>query len=369
MGVRPPAAGTVKPPTWADLDQLRDRAQAAAAPATWAVIEDGADDELTLRENVAAWSRLQLLPRVLRDVSRVDTAAVVLGTAVAAPILVGPSGRHGLFHPEGEVATARGAAAAGTVLAVATAASRSLEDVAAAAPEGDRWFQLYVTRDRVWTEELIERAEAAGYRAIVLTVDVMRVGNRRGTQRLPVTDGPRWGNAQRRYGAAAVYGGPDFAGGFDDSLTFADIEWLRARTRLPIVVKGVLRADDAAACVEAGASAVVVSNHGGRQLDGAIATAYALPAVVEAVGGRGEVYVDGGIRRGTDVLRALALGARAVLVVRPVLHGLLMDGSAGVCAVVVHLQEQLRHAMTLAGVRSIAEIGPDLVAGGGHRSL
>jgi 4-hydroxymandelate oxidase len=299
-------------------------------------------------------------------VSQVDCSTTLLGDPADFPLVLGPSGRHGLFDPEGEVATARGAAAAGTVFALATGSSRSLEEVAAAAPGSPRWFQLYVTRDRGWTEELLARAEAAGYRAVVLTVDVPAVGNRRRSRALPVTDGPRWGNAISRYGDAAVYGGADFAGGLDSSLDFDDLAWLRARSRLPLIVKGLLRGDDADRCVAAGAAGIVVSNHGGRQLDGAVASADALPEVVAAVAGRAEVYVDGGIRRGTDILKALALGARAALVVRPVLHGLVAESSEGVRRVLVHLQEELRLALTLAGVRRLDEIGPDLVSTAGR---
>lgn len=346
---------------WLDLDELRELARRKADPAVWAVIEDGADDEITLRENVAAWSRLRLRPHVLTGPGELDTSTTLLGTPVATPIVLGPSGRHGLFDPEGEVATVRGAAAADGPMVLATASSRALEDVAAAAPEAIRWFQLYVTRDRAWTVELLGRAEAAGYRAIVITVDVPVVGGRRGTLRAPVKDGPRWGNAAARYGDAAVYGEAGFAGGFDPDLGPADLEWLRTVTRLPLVVKGILRGDDALRCVEAGAAAVVVSNHGGRQLDTAIATADALPEVVAAIGGLAEVYVDGGIRRGTDIVKALALGARAVLVVRPVLHGLVLAGSAGVEAVLSHLQAELRRALMLCGTRSLAEVGPDLL--------
>jgi 4-hydroxymandelate oxidase len=349
---------------WSTLDELRVLAQASADPAVWAVIEDGADDETTLRDNLAAWSRLRLWPHVLRDVGQVDSSTSLLGESVGFPIVLGPSGRHGLFDPEGEVATARGAAAADTVYTLATGSSRSLEEVAEAAPAGIRWFQLYVTRDRGWTEELLARAEATGYRAIVLTVDVPVIGNRRGTRRLPVSDGPRWGNAHARYGDAAVYGSADFAGGFDTSLSFDDLGWLRARSPLPLVIKGVLRADDAVRCVDLGAAAVVVSNHGGRQLDSAIASADALAEVVEALAGRAEVYVDGGIRSGTDVLKALALGARAALVVRPALHGLLLESSEGVRRVLNHLQQELLVAMALSGIRRLDEIGPDLVSRG-----
>jgi 4-hydroxymandelate oxidase len=346
---------------WFDLGELRDLAAAKADPAAWAVIEDGADDEITLRDNLDAWSRIRLRPRVLRGVRDIDTATTVLGAAVDFPILAGPSGRHGLFDPEAEVATATGAAAAGTLMTCATNSSRSLEEVAAAAPGAPRWFQLYVTRDRAWTEELVDRAEAAGYRAIVLTVDVPAVGRRRGTLRMPVVQGPRWGNAVARYGDAARYGEPAFAGGIDPGLGLADLEWLCARTRLPVVVKGVLRGDEAIRCVDAGASGIVVSNHGGRQLDGAVASADALPEVVAAVGQRCEVYVDGGIRGGTDVLRALALGARAAMVVRPVLHGLIWGGAGGVKAVLAHLEGELRLAMMLCGMDRIDAVGDDLV--------
>jgi 4-hydroxymandelate oxidase len=350
-----------KAEAWANLGELRAMAEAKADPAVWAVIEDGADDELTLRDNVAAWSRIKLRPRVLRGVKEIDTATTVLGTPVAAPILVGPSGRHGLFHPDGEIATAMGAAAAGTVMMPATASSRALEDVAGSAPFASRWFQVYVTRDRGWTEELLLRAEAAGFKAIVLTVDVPEVGRRRGTRRHPVVEGPRWGNAVARYGAAATYGEPDFAGGLDPTLSLDDIGWLRSRTSLPVVVKGVLRGDDANSCFDAGARAIVVSNHGGRQLDTAIASADALGEVVAAVAGRGEVYVDGGVRRGTDIVKALALGARAVFVVRPVLHGLLLSGAAGVEAVLTCLKDELRHTMLLCGVDRIDSIDEDLL--------
>jgi 4-hydroxymandelate oxidase len=358
---------TVK--SWANLDELRALAQAKSDPAVWAVIEDGADDELTLRDNTAAWSRMLLRPRVLRGVANVDTATTVLGSPVVAPIVVGPSGRHGLFHPDAELATASGAAAARTLMTVATASSRSLEEVAAGAPGAPRWFQLYVTRDRAWTEELLARAEAAAFRAIVLTVDVPVVGRRRGTLRRPVVEGPRWGNAVARFGAAATYGQPDFAGGIDPGLGFEDIGWLCSRTRLPIVVKGVLRGDDAVRCLDAGASAIVVSNHGGRQLDTAVAGADALGEVVEAVGQRAEVYVDGGVRRGTDIVKALALGARAVLVVRPVLHGLLLSGADGVEAVLKYLGDELRHTMMLCGVDRIDAIDHDLLVEGPGRRV
>lgn len=329
----------------------------------------GADDERTLRDNVTAWQRLRLRPHVLRDVSTVSTATTVLGAPVAAPVLVAPTAYQRLAHPEGERATARGAAAFGTVMVVSTFANTTLEDVAGAAPAGVRWFQLYVHKDRALTRDLVRRAAAAGYAAVVLTVDLPVLGYRRRDERnnfaLPAgvvkanlgdfpdaADAPTEGSALRAYADHAV----------ESSLTFEDLEWLRGLSELPLVVKGVLRGDDAAACVAAGADAIVVSNHGGRQLDGAIPTAEALPDVVRAVAGGAEIYVDGGVRRGTDVLRALALGARAVLLGRPVLWGLAVDGADGVAAVLDTYRVELARAMALCGVTAPEEVPADVVA-------
>ncbi|HWH33562.1 MAG TPA: alpha-hydroxy acid oxidase [Egibacteraceae bacterium] len=329
----------------------------------------GADDERTLRENLAAWERLRLRPRVLRDVSAVSTEAHVLGVPVAAPVLVAPTAYQRLAHPDGEAATASGAAAFGTVMVVSTFANTAMEEVAAAAPDAPRWFQLYVHTDRGLTAELVRRAAASGYRAIVLTVDLPVLGYRRRDERnnfaLPMgvvkanlgdtpsaADVPTDGSALRAYAEHAV----------ESSLTFDDLGWLRGLSDLPLVVKGVLRGDDAAACVAAGADAIVVSNHGGRQLDGAIPTAEALPDVVRAVGERAEVYVDGGIRRGTDVVRALALGARAVLLGRPVLWGLAVDGADGVRAVLENYRVELARAMALCGTPAVTDVTADLLA-------
>jgi 4-hydroxymandelate oxidase len=242
--------------------------------------------------------------------------------------------------------------------------------VALAAPGAARWFQVYVVRDRGWTAELVARAAAAGYSALVLTVDVPLLGNRlrdlRNDFRLPVglkpANAPPAGAARQRELAVDVLAQ---AGQFDPGLTPEVIAWLAERSGLPVVVKGVLRGDDAAACLEAGAAGVVVSNHGGRQLDTVVATADALAEVVAAVGDRAEVYVDGGVRRGTDVLKALALGARAVLVGRPVLWGLAVGGAAGVERVLSGLVGELRLAMALCGATGVGELSPDLVAGPG----
>jgi 4-hydroxymandelate oxidase len=303
-------------------------------------------------------------------VARVSTATSLLGSQMQVPLAVAPMAYHRMAHPEGEAASAAGAAAAGALYICSTQATMPVEEVAAAAPEGARWFQVYVVRDRGWTAELVGRAAAAGYRALVLTVDVPLLGNRlrdvRNDFRLPTglapANAPPAGAARQRELAVDVIAQ---AGQFDPGLTPETIGWLAERSGLPVVVKGVLRGDDALACVEAGAVGVVVSNHGGRQLDSVVATADALAEVVAAVGDRVEVYVDGGIRRGTDVLKALVLGARAVLVGRPVLWGLTMGGAHGVERVLSGLAGELQLAMALCGAAGVDDLTPDLIAGHG----
>jgi 4-hydroxymandelate oxidase len=357
-----------------DLDALEAAARARLEAGVYDYIAGGADAERTVADNLAAWSRLRLRPRVLRDVTEVATATTLLGSQVPTPLLVAPMAYHRMAHPDGEAASAAGAAAAGALYVCSTQATMSVEEVAAAAPEAARWFQVYVVRDRGWTAELVARAAAAGYRALVLTVDVPLLGNRlrdlRNAFRLPTglepANAPPAGAARQRELAADVLAQ---AGQFDPGLTPETIGWLAERSGLPVVVKGVLRGDDAVACVAAGAAGVVVSNHGGRQLDTVVATADALAEVAAAVGDRAEVYVDGGVRRGTDVLKALALGARGVLVGRPVLWGLAVGGAAGVERVLSGLAGELRLAMALCGAVEPAQLTPDLIAGpGGARS-
>ena len=324
----------------------------------------GADDEVTLVENETAWQRLRLRPKVLRDVGSVDPSTTVLGQHVAAPLLVAPTAYHRMAHDEGECATARGVAAAGTLMCVSTLATVSLEDVAAAAPDAPRWFQLYIRRDRGVTEELVQRAVGAGYSAIALTVDVPVLGRRWRDERndFSLPDGMQMAN----FGAAppkvegsglAAYADAEF----DPSLTFDDIGWLADLSGLPVIVKGVMRGDDALRCIESGASGIVVSNHGARQLDTTVPTAEALRDVAESVGDRAEVYVDGGIRRGTDVVKALALGARAVMVGRPILWGLATGGADGVRGVLIELIEEFTRALMLCGAPTPADITPDLL--------
>jgi 4-hydroxymandelate oxidase len=345
-----------------DLIELERRAQELLDPGVYGFFAGGADEEVTLAANLAAWTRLRLRPHVLRDVSSVATATTLLGQPLPTPFLVAPMAYHRLAHPDGEVATAAGAARAGVPLVASTQASVSLEDTAAAEPEAPRWFQLYVHRDRGYAAELVHRAAAGGYRALVLTVDLAAYGNRlrdvRNEFKLP-----SW---LRIANAADRFNDDDddpvsIASQFDPGLSPDVIGWLRELEDLPVVVKGVLRGDDAVACLDAGASAVIVSNHGGRQLDGAVATADALPEVVAAVGGRAEVYVDGGVRRGTDVLKALALGARAALVGRPVIWALATGGAEGVQAVLDGLRAELERAMMLCGTASLDALTPDLV--------
>jgi len=337
----------------------------------------GAHDEVTLRENRAAYDRISLAYRVLVDVSHRDLTTSVLGQPVSMPILVAPTAFHALATPEGERAAARAAGAAGTIMILSTLSNTRVEDVVAAAT-GPVWFQLYVYRDRQATEGLVRCAEAAGCRALVLTVDAPLIGRRERDvrNRFHLPPGLTVANMQAEgYGElpapTADSGLAAYVSGLlDPSLSWPDVAWLRSITRLPVLVKGIVRADDALRAADAGAAGIVVSNHGGRQLDTAPATIEVLPEIADALAARGhrlEVLVDGGVRRGTDVVKALALGARAVLVGRPILWGLAADGEAGVAWVLRHLKEELDLAMALAGTPTVADVTRDLVrrAGGG----
>ncbi|TML92223.1 MAG: alpha-hydroxy-acid oxidizing protein [Actinobacteria bacterium] len=339
--------------TGLDLPGLEEQARQVLPASTYDFLAGGADDELTLCDSLAAWSRLRLWPRVLRDVAVVDTSTTVLGAPVAAPILVAPIGYQRLVRPEGEAATASGTARAGTLMVVATRSSVAIEDVARAVAPAPWWFQVYVLRDRSRTADLVARAAEAGCRALVLTGDTPVLGRRMRDER----------NAFRMH-IDLESSGRDRGAEQDPSITFAAVEWLAGLAGLPVVVKGVLRADDARTCLDAGAAAITVSNHGGRQLDTAVASADALPAVVDAVAGRGEVYVDGGVRRGSDIVKALALGARAVMVGRPVVWGLAVDGVDGVAHVVEGLRAELARAMALCGAASVGDVTSDLVMPG-----
>jgi 4-hydroxymandelate oxidase len=354
-----------------NIFELEAMAREKLAREAYDYYASGAQDEVTLRENRAAYDRLTLAYRVLVDVSRREMGTTVLGQPVAMPIVVAPTAFHRMACPEGELATARAAGAAGTVMILSTLSNTRVEEVVAATP-GPVWFQLYVYRDRKATEGLVRRAEAAGCRALVLTVDAPFLGRRERDvrNRFSLPPGLTVANMlPEGYGEVpqatadsglAVY----FASLLNPAMTWQDLAWLRSITELPVVVKGIIRPDDALRAADAGVAGIVVSNHGGRQLDTAPATIDVLPEVADALKSRGhgtEVLVDGGVRRGTDVLKALALGARAVLVGRPVLWGLAANGEAGAAWVLRHLREELDLAMALAGAPTLADITRDLV--------
>ena len=330
----------------------------------------GAGDELTVRENRLGWQRLRFRPRVLVDVAARDLSTTVLGQRVAFPVLTAPCAFNALAHPEGELAVARATTSAGLIQVVSTAGTYSLEEVAASAPSGTRWFQLYCYRDREVTQWLVERAAKAGYRALCLTVDAPLVGRRERDTRncFGLLPGMTWKNLERvgldrmerrEEGSALVQYISEI---WDASLTWDAVGWLRGLSALPLVIKGILTADDARRAVDHGASAIVVSNHGGRQLDGTITTSEALSEVAQAVGHEVEILVDGGIRRGSDILKALALGARAVLIGRPYLWALAADGQAGVEHMLGLLRDELDLDMALAGRPTIGSIDGTLLS-------
>jgi isopentenyl diphosphate isomerase/L-lactate dehydrogenase-like FMN-dependent dehydrogenase len=336
-----------------DLVNVFDYEKLAATkidPPTWDFYQGGSEDEITLHANRQVFERIRLRPRVLVDVSRCDLSTSVLGIPISMPVIIAPTAGHGLAHPDAECATARAAQEAGTLMIVSTDSTRSIEDIAGVSA-GPLWFQLYIhTYDEA--EALVKRAEVAGYKAIVLTVDLPRFSKRERNlrhdfERLNRERYPEVfkGNANHLVGSSAEKD-LDYIG---DTLTWDVISWLRSITVLPIIVKGILTGEDAELALEHKVDGIIVSNHGGRQIDGAIASIDALPEVLQAVGGRCEVLVDGGIRRGTDILKALALGARAVLVGRPILWGLAAQGQDGVSGVLEILRNEFELALALSG--------------------
>jgi isopentenyl diphosphate isomerase/L-lactate dehydrogenase-like FMN-dependent dehydrogenase len=332
----------------ADYERL---ASESLDPGAHGYFAGGASDERTLRENVAAFSRWRLRPRVLVDVAEVSTGTTVLGEELAMPILVAPVAFQQLAHPDGEAGMARASAAAGTVMCLSTLATARPREIAAAAPDARLWFQLYCFRDRGVTRALLDEAVEAGFRAIALTVDAPRPGRRerdlRSGFRLPAAVSvPSVVEATGARGPISV---ADVLGLVDPALDWSDFEALVGDCSLPILLKGVMTAEDAVLAADRGAAGVIVSNHGGRQLDGVAATVDAVGEVAEAVGDRVEVLMDGGVRRGTDVLTALALGARAVLVGRPPLWGLATAGEGGARRVLELLRHELELALALCG--------------------
>ena len=316
----------------------------------------GAGDEVTLRDNVAAFARRRLRPRMLVDVSEVTTQATVLGRELSMPLLVAPTAFQRVAHPGGEAATARAAAAAGTVMCLSTLSSVTPAELAAAAPAGRRWFQLYWSSDRGFTRELLAAVADSGFEAVVLTVDFAAAGRRERDLRtrfalpddLPTPNIPHE-LARRDFHLA-------LGEIVDASIGWRDLEWLRETCPLPLLLKGILTAEDATLAVEHGVDGIVVSNHGGRQLDGVAATLDALPEIVDTAGGRLEILLDGGVRRGTDVLKALALGAEAVLVGRAAIWGLAVGGEEGVARVLELLRVEIALGLTHLGCRSPAEV-------------
>jgi isopentenyl diphosphate isomerase/L-lactate dehydrogenase-like FMN-dependent dehydrogenase len=316
-------------------------------------IAGGSWDEVTLRANRERFTRWSLRPRVLNDTSRADASTTLLGTPVAMPVGLAPVAFPGLADAEGEVAVARAAAPAAVLQCVPTLATRSLEDVAGVGP-GPRWFQLYVHKDRARSAELVRRAEAAGYGAVVLTVDLPVPGYRERElrRRYQVPAGTRLAHyADVDPGATELI--PVIAALQDETLSWRDVAWVRGLSKLPLVLKGILTAEDAALAVAEGVQGIVVSNHGGRQLDRAPATIDVLEEVVQAVAGRAEVYLDGGVRRGTDVLIARALGARGVFIGRPWIYALAAGGQEGIARLIALMRAELQTAMRLLGVASL----------------
>jgi L-lactate dehydrogenase (cytochrome) len=375
-------------PCPATFDDYRELARRRLPRFLFDYIDGGAGDERTLAENVAAWSRLDLKQRVLVDVDGVDTATTLAGDAASLPVALAPVGLAGMMARRGEAQAARAAEALGIPFTLSTVGICGLEEVAAASPGRLYWFQLYMLRDRGLVAAMLERAWAAGVRTLVFTVDLPLPGMRHRDARNGIGESglrpkllkltqilsrPRWvldvgiGGKPHSFGSLgelvpAARALDDFRAWvdaqFDPSVTWADIDWVRERWRGKLVLKGLLDADDSEAAVTSGADALVVSNHGGRQLDGAAATARSLPAIVGRVGHRVEVLVDGGIRSGVDVFRALALGARGVLIGRPWILALAGAGEPGLRALLSTWREELRRTMALAGVARIAEIGP-----------
>ncbi len=336
------------------LDDLEARAREQLPRAHYDYFAGGAGDEQTLAENVAAWRRVWISPRVMVDVSAVDTSCTLLGRRLELPLLLAPMSAQRLLHADGELGAARAAGAAGTVYCLSTRATADLAEVAAAA-SGPLWFQLYVDRDRARSERVLARAAEHGFEAIVLTVDLPVAGRRERELRHGEFAFPEGialtshvGEAGERYQVPI--------GGYDTTLTWPDVGWAHAASGLPVIVKGVLCAEDAELALQAGAAAIVVSNHGGRQVDGCVPTAVALREVAAAVARRVPVLVDGGIRDGADVVRALALGADAVLVGRPYAWGLATGGEAGVRGVLDAYGDDLRRALALAGCPSLADV-------------
>lgn len=332
------------------LREIEDEARRCLDSAVYDFFAGGAEDEVTVRANEAAFARIGLVPRVLRGSRTRELAVTLLGRRAALPVAVAPTAFHRLAHPDGELATARAAAKAGVIMIVSMASTEAIEEIAETG--GDLWFQLYVQPDLGFTEQLVRRAEAVGCAALVVSVDSPVFGRRERDLRNGFFDLPPGMACAHMDGRAIA---------FRSDLSWDHIDWLRSVTTLPIVLKGVVHPEDARLAVDHGIDALAVSNHGGRQLDTVPATIEVLPQVAEAVGGAVPLLLDGGVRRGTDVLKALALGADAVAIGRPVLWGLAVDGEDGVARVLGMLRAEFDQALALCGCRSPRDVSPDLI--------
>jgi len=372
-----------------NIQELRQAAKRALPLPLFDFIDGGAEDERTLARNVAAFDRYALLPNTLVDVSAIDTRTTILGEPIAWPVVLAPTGMTRMFHPGGERAVARAAAKAGTIYSLSTMSSVSIEEVSGLTP-GPKWFQVYCFKDRELTREFLQRAKAGGYKAICVTVDVQVAANRERDRRSGMTIpiklslGSAFQFAIRPFWCLAYFtserpilanvvhkiaeGSVDISTvsayinrQFDPSITWSDLEWLAGEWGGPLMIKGILSPEDAKRAKSVGAHAVIVSNHGGRQLDGAAAAMDALPRIADAVGGDLELILDGGIRRGTHVLKALALGAKACMIGRPYLYGLAAAGEAGVDRGLTLLKDEITRDMALLGARNVGEIRREMV--------
>jgi isopentenyl diphosphate isomerase/L-lactate dehydrogenase-like FMN-dependent dehydrogenase len=350
-----------------NVAEFQALAEAQLPKATYDYITTGSADQITLHENTAAYQRLHVYPPLMKGVSEADLSTTALGQKIDLPVILAPVAAQRMYHAHGGLAAARAAATAGTIYGVSSSVGHSVEEIASSST-GAKWFQLYVPKDRAIARRLVERVDRAGYKAIVVTVDLgeWKDADRRNRFSLPKE---MLVKHLRDVGFDQITGRMSYeevvafnADAWDLSLSWEFFDWLRGITKLPLLIKGVLRAEDAKKAVSIGLDGIVVSNHGGRRLDGMPATIDVLPSVVDAVAGRAEVYVDGGIRRGTDVLKALAFGARAVLIGRPYAWALAADGEAGVAKVIDLFREELQNAMLATGCAKVNDIDPSLIA-------
>lgn len=345
-----------------NLHDFEEQAKSILSEAAYSYFAGGAADELSVKENLSAFSRIQLLPRSFVDVSQRDLSITIIGQKVAMPVLIAPTAMAGLAHPDKEIGIANAAKTAGTIMSTSTLSNTSIEDLSQTG--ANLWFQLYVHKDRGMTRNLVERAEAAHCKALVLTVDVPVPGYREFSMRnlIKIPENIELANLtgywdRDEYPTTTQY----VSAQFDPSLTWTDLEQFVSSTKLPVLAKGIMRPDDAKRAVESGVAGIIVSNHGGRQLDTVPATIDVLASIVEAVDGACDVLLDGGVRRGTDVIKALALGAKAVLLGRPIVWGLSVDGQKGVEQVLEIIRREYDIAMALCGVTSSRDVPADLI--------